>query len=70
MSDSKIKPEEGRACAMVLVYLAFVAFAALACGFAFGAEFGFLACAVAALSLLVRAKRLGRRGKGEEGRGE
>lgn len=70
MSGGKIKPEEGRACVMALVYLAFVTAAALACGFAFGAELGFLVCAVAALSLFVKANRLDKRERLKEGRGE
>lgn len=70
MSDEKIKPEEVRACVMVLAYFAFVTAAALACGFAFGAEFGFLVCAVAALSLFAKANRLDKRERRKDGRGE
>lgn len=70
MTDGKIKPEVARGCVLACIYLAFVAAAALACGFAFGAEFGFLVCALAALSLFVRARRVARAMEREEGRDE
>lgn len=68
MTDEKIKPEEARSCALACACLAFVAAAALACGFAFGAELGFLVCALAALPLLVRARRVDEGAEREEGR--